>query len=134
MLAFADVAPTACYEIYAAWKEGDGELARLKQERITKAAATGCERTRHSGLEVWDGFEWILRRSCTFAAVAFDSCPEDRSRAGFDGCEKLKIRTTKISFATFASMGSRGLRIMPGEVAEISGFQFGEVGESAINL
>ena len=38
ILAFADVAPTACYEIYAAWKEGDIELARLKQERIAKAA------------------------------------------------------------------------------------------------
>ena len=32
VLAFADVAPTACFEIYAAWKEGDAELARLKQE------------------------------------------------------------------------------------------------------
>ena len=32
------VAPTACYEIYAAWKEGDAELARLKQERIAVAA------------------------------------------------------------------------------------------------
>jgi 4-hydroxy-2-oxoglutarate aldolase len=38
ILAFACVAPTACYEIYAAWKEGDGELARLKQERITPAS------------------------------------------------------------------------------------------------
>jgi len=38
ILAFADPAPTACYEIYAAWKEGDGDLARLKQERIAKAA------------------------------------------------------------------------------------------------
>jgi dihydrodipicolinate synthase/N-acetylneuraminate lyase len=38
ILAFADVAPTACYEIYAAWKEGDIELTRLKQERIAKAA------------------------------------------------------------------------------------------------
>jgi 4-hydroxy-2-oxoglutarate aldolase len=37
ILAFADAAPTACYEIYAAWKEGDAELARLKQERITRA-------------------------------------------------------------------------------------------------
>ena len=36
ILAFADAAPTACYEIYAAWKEGDSELARLKQERIAK--------------------------------------------------------------------------------------------------
>ena len=38
ILAFADAAPTACYEIYAAWKEGDFELARLKQDRIAKAA------------------------------------------------------------------------------------------------
>ncbi len=38
ILAFACVAPTACYEIYAAWKEGDAELARLKQERIAIAA------------------------------------------------------------------------------------------------
>jgi 4-hydroxy-2-oxoglutarate aldolase len=38
ILAFACPAPTACYEIYAAWKEGDAELARLKQERIALAA------------------------------------------------------------------------------------------------
>lgn len=38
ILAFADPAPTACYEIYAAWKEGDSALARLKQDRIAKAA------------------------------------------------------------------------------------------------
>jgi 4-hydroxy-2-oxoglutarate aldolase len=38
ILAFADAAPTACYEIHAAWKEGDNELAKLKQERIAKAA------------------------------------------------------------------------------------------------
>jgi 4-hydroxy-2-oxoglutarate aldolase len=38
ILAFACVAPTSCYEVYAAWKEGDAELARLKQERIAAAA------------------------------------------------------------------------------------------------
>jgi len=38
ILAFADCCPTACYEIYAAWKEGDHALAREKQERIAKAA------------------------------------------------------------------------------------------------
>ena len=38
ILAFADPAPTACYEIYAAWKEGDQELAQLKQARIARAA------------------------------------------------------------------------------------------------
>jgi 4-hydroxy-2-oxoglutarate aldolase len=38
ILAFACVAPTSCYEIYAAWREGDAELARLKQVRIAGAA------------------------------------------------------------------------------------------------
>ena len=38
ILAFADMAPTACYEIYAAWKEGDNGLARDKQDRIVQAA------------------------------------------------------------------------------------------------
>lgn len=39
VLAFASPAPTACYEIYAAWKEGDAALARLKQDRISATAA-----------------------------------------------------------------------------------------------
>jgi dihydrodipicolinate synthase/N-acetylneuraminate lyase len=39
ILAFADIAPMACYEVYAAWKEGDEALAQLKQDRIAKAAA-----------------------------------------------------------------------------------------------
>ena len=38
ILAFGCAAPTACYEIYAAWKEGDAELARIKQERIAQAS------------------------------------------------------------------------------------------------
>ena len=38
ILAFACPSPTACYEIYAAWKEGDADLARLKQQRIAHAA------------------------------------------------------------------------------------------------
>jgi 4-hydroxy-2-oxoglutarate aldolase len=38
ILAIADAAPTACYEIYTAWKEGDLELARLKQLRINNAS------------------------------------------------------------------------------------------------
>src|SRR5512146_900797 len=39
VLAFADAAPTACYEIYAAYKDGDKKLALEKQDRIAKAAA-----------------------------------------------------------------------------------------------
>jgi dihydrodipicolinate synthase/N-acetylneuraminate lyase len=38
ILAFADAAPTACYEIYAAYKEGDMPLAEEKQKRIAQAA------------------------------------------------------------------------------------------------
>jgi 4-hydroxy-2-oxoglutarate aldolase len=38
ILAFACVAPTSCYEIYAAWKEGNAKFAELKQERIARAA------------------------------------------------------------------------------------------------
>jgi len=39
MAAFAAAAPTACYEVYAAFKDGDLRLAAEKQERITRAAA-----------------------------------------------------------------------------------------------
>jgi dihydrodipicolinate synthase/N-acetylneuraminate lyase len=38
VVAFADVAPTACFEIFAAWKDRDEKLAREKQERIATAA------------------------------------------------------------------------------------------------
>lgn len=38
VLAFASPAPTACFEVYAAWKDNDQKLAALKQERITVAA------------------------------------------------------------------------------------------------
>jgi 4-hydroxy-2-oxoglutarate aldolase len=38
VLAFADAAPTACYEIYTAWKEGDRELAGLQQARIAETS------------------------------------------------------------------------------------------------
>lgn len=39
VMAFADTAPTAMYEIYAAWKDGDLAMAREKQQRVTAAAA-----------------------------------------------------------------------------------------------
>ena len=37
ILAFAACAPTACYEIYAAFRDHDYELAAEKQRRITAA-------------------------------------------------------------------------------------------------
>lgn len=51
ILAFATTAPTACYEIYAAWKEDDQELARLKQERIVKAAQRIASEMSISGIK-----------------------------------------------------------------------------------
>jgi 4-hydroxy-2-oxoglutarate aldolase len=51
ILAFACPAPTACYEIYAAWKEGDQPLAHLKQERIIKAGARVGAELGISGLK-----------------------------------------------------------------------------------
>lgn len=39
VLAFAAAAPTSCFEIYAAWKDGDHQLAGEKQQRIATAAA-----------------------------------------------------------------------------------------------
>ena len=38
VLAFGAAAPTACFEIYVAWKDGDKELAQLKQQRIVEPA------------------------------------------------------------------------------------------------
>jgi 4-hydroxy-2-oxoglutarate aldolase len=38
VLAFASAAPTACYEIYAAWKDGDRRLAEEKQQRVSATA------------------------------------------------------------------------------------------------
>ena len=38
LIAFACVAPTACFEIYTAWKDRDPKLAEEKQQRVTAAA------------------------------------------------------------------------------------------------
>jgi dihydrodipicolinate synthase/N-acetylneuraminate lyase len=44
VLAFGACAPTACFEVYTAWKEGDKPLAELKQQRIaTTAKRVGAE-------------------------------------------------------------------------------------------
>src|SRR5712692_8478257 len=51
ILAFACPAPTACYEVYAAWKEGDNELATLKQERILQPAQRVGSELGVSGLK-----------------------------------------------------------------------------------
>ena len=81
ILAFADCAPTACYEIYAAWKEGDAALAREKQERIAKAAERIVGGLEHSRREVCHGLQRLLRRRPAPAAAAADRRQEGRGRA-----------------------------------------------------
>jgi 4-hydroxy-2-oxoglutarate aldolase len=59
ILAFACPAPTACYEIYAAWKEGDADLARSKQLRIIKATQRVSSELGIPGLKYaldWNGY------------------------------------------------------------------------------
>lgn len=51
VLAFADPAPTACFEIYAAWKDGDLKLAQVKQDRITEAARQMASRYGIAGIK-----------------------------------------------------------------------------------
>ena len=38
ILAFGAPAPTACFEVYTAWRDGDKQLAQLKQQRIVEPA------------------------------------------------------------------------------------------------
>ncbi len=70
ILAFADAAPTACYEIYAAWKEGDVELARLEAGAHCQGRAANRGRVRHPRREVRYGFQRLLRRPGAAAAAA----------------------------------------------------------------
>ena len=72
ILAFADCAPTACYEIYAAWKEGDTELAREKQERIAKAAVRIVGELSIPAVKYAMDFNGLYRRNTASAAVTSD--------------------------------------------------------------
>jgi dihydrodipicolinate synthase/N-acetylneuraminate lyase len=51
ILAFACPAPTACFEIYQAWKERAREIAREKQDRITDAAKKVVAQMSISGVK-----------------------------------------------------------------------------------
>jgi 4-hydroxy-2-oxoglutarate aldolase len=59
VLAFADPAPTACYEVYAAFKEDDQDLAETKQSRISAAATRVGGELGIPGLKYaldWNGY------------------------------------------------------------------------------
>lgn len=51
VMAFADPAPTACFEVYAAWRDSDLNLAQLKQDRITQAAEQMASRYGIAGIK-----------------------------------------------------------------------------------
>ncbi len=72
ILAFACPAPTACYEIYAAWKEGDANLARLKQERIVKASQRVVSDLGVPGIKHGMDFNGYLRRPVAAPVPATD--------------------------------------------------------------
>ncbi len=72
ILAFACVAPTACYEIYAAWKEGDAESGAPEAGADCRCRRARCGRIGHSGREVRHGFQRLLRRPGAPAAAAAD--------------------------------------------------------------
>jgi 4-hydroxy-2-oxoglutarate aldolase len=51
MPAFAASAPQACYEVLAAWKDGDQELAQEKQARLVPAVAVVERKLRVGGIK-----------------------------------------------------------------------------------
>ena len=77
--ALAACAPQACYEVYAAWKDGDPKLSAEKAERISRGDAVVL-RAGGGGSEVCVRFEWVLRRC---AAVAAGSAGWGRRRRGW---------------------------------------------------
>ena len=95
ILAFADCAPTACYEIYAAWKEGDAALAREKQERIAKAA----ERIV-GGLSI-PGVKYAMDYNGCFGGVRVCRC-----------CRSLPTRRLRLS-SCWRTSGTEGLEGSP---------------------
>ena len=89
ILAFACPAPTACYEIYAAWKEGDADLARLKQERIAKAAQRVGGDLGVPGMKHGMDFNGYYGGPVAPAVPAADGGPEGGDRASPGGHEEL---------------------------------------------
>ena len=51
VLAFGAAAPTACFEVYTAWKDSDKELAQLKQQRIVEPATRVASQLGIPGLK-----------------------------------------------------------------------------------
>ncbi len=102
VLAFASPAPTACFEVYAAWKDNDQALAALKQDRITLGGEAHGRGIRRRRREVCDGPQRILRRQLPLAAAAADGRGEDGDRDHDAGCEELAVSQGSRARADFA--------------------------------
>jgi len=71
----------ACYEIFAALKDGDTALAREKQERLKLAAQRRGRRAWRPGREVRHGPGRLTRRPRgAFAVPAVERRTENRDR------------------------------------------------------
>ena len=91
ILAFADCAPTACYEIYAAWKEGDMRPRPREAGPHREGCATHCGRTQHPGREVRHGLQRPLRRPSAPAPAPSHRRQEGRGRAVAGEHSELRI-------------------------------------------
>ena len=90
ILAFACPAPTACYEIYAAWKEGDADLARLKQERIAKAAQRVVGELGVPGVKYGMDFNGYFGGPARLPFLPLTADAEGRNRATAGGRQELE--------------------------------------------
>ena len=78
ILAFACPAPTACYEIYAAFKEGDAELA-TPETGTNRQSCAASWRSRGSRFQAWHGLQRLLWRALAVAVPPADGGFESRS-------------------------------------------------------
>ena len=122
-LAFADCAPTACYEIYAAWKDGDAELAREKQERIAKAAERIVGGLSIAGVKYAMDLQRLLRRDRPAAAAAAHCRQESRDRAVDGEYQKLVVSKYKSPFR-FGMRHPEGTRVFLGTLPSAEALSF----------
>ncbi len=106
ILAFACPAPMACYEIYAALKDGDSALAREKQERVKPAAQRVVGDLGRPRREVRDGSQRLLWRSGAAAVSATLRRAESRDREVDGGNQELSFPEYSVELLLLCSGAS----------------------------
>ena len=84
----AACAPQGCHEVWAAFKDGDPQLARLKAERLRRGGCGGV-RARGCGREVCVRSEWVFWWGSETAEGGVDGGGEGAGRAGVPRGEEL---------------------------------------------